>query len=128
MFAHRRDRGRPWRDRRRIGRLLIALLTLPAAGPATAGTLSLATGLDVSSGKYGEAVPTTIVNPSLAIKYLESEWAIGMTVPYLQTSGPSNIVPGLGTSVSSLQRHRGSPEKASVMSRSGRAGPSSPSA
>jgi hypothetical protein len=79
-----------------------AILTLLAAGrPAAAGTLSLATGLDVSSGKYGEALPTTIVSPSLAIKYLESEWAIGAAVPYLDTNGPSNVVPGLGASGSS---------------------------
>jgi hypothetical protein len=81
-----------------------ALLSLPAAGgSAAAGTLSLAAGLDVSSGKCGEAVPTTIVSPSLAIKYLEKDWAIGATVPYLDTNGPSNVIPGLGASGSGLQ-------------------------
>jgi hypothetical protein len=102
MLAPRRERGLA---RRRLAWLTgAALLTLPAAGgPAAPGTLSLASGLDVSSGEYGEAVPTTIVNPSLAIKYLEKDWAIGATVPYLETNGPSNVVPGLGAPGSGLR-------------------------
>jgi hypothetical protein len=101
MSADLRERGR----RRRCCAWLTsaALLTLPVARPAAAGTLSLATGLDVSSGKYGQAVPTTIVSPSLAIKYLESNWAIGASLPYLGTNGASNVVPGLGVPGSVLQ-------------------------
>ena len=105
MPADRRVRGRLWRARRPRAWLTgLALSILPAAGgPAAAGTLSLATGLDVSSGKYGEALSTTIVNPSLAIKYLETDWAIGATLPYLATNGPSNVVPGLGAPGSGSQ-------------------------
>jgi len=86
---------RPWRADCRTAAMALAAL-LAAGGRAAAGTLSLATGLDVSSGNYGEATPTTIVSPSLAIRYLERDWAIGGTLPYLETSGPGNVVPGLG--------------------------------
>jgi hypothetical protein len=81
-------------------------------GPACAGTLSLATGLDVSSGNYGEALPTAIVSPNFAIKYYEKDWAVGASTPYLETSGPGNVVPGLG-------RLGSSPPTAPVVTRDG---------
>jgi hypothetical protein len=88
---------RQCRCRRKTELAGIALLSLSCTGlPAAAGTLSLATGLDVSSGNYGEAVPTTIVSPNLAVKYLEKDWAIGASAPYLALTGPGNVIPGLG--------------------------------
>ena len=93
-----RNQPQPWRPCRGKARFAgTLLLSLFGAGaPAVAGTLSLATGMDVSSGNYGEAPTTTIVNPSLAIKYLEKNWAIGASTPYLDTTGPGNVIPGLG--------------------------------
>jgi hypothetical protein len=90
-------------DRRqlRLGRTRLAgaavLSLVGAGGPALAGTLSLATGLDISSGNYGEGLTTTIVTPDLVVKYLEKNWAIGASTPYLETTGPGNVVPGLGS-------------------------------
>jgi hypothetical protein len=103
--------GRPCRGNARFaGSVFLCLFGVNPS--AAAGTLSLTTGMDVSSGNYGEALTTTIVSPSLAIKYLEKDWAIGASTPYLDTNGPGNVIPGLG-------RLGSSPQTAPLVTREG---------
>ena len=74
---------------------LLALLLI--SRPAPAGDLLLSTGMDVSTGNYGDVKPTTIVSPTLTVKYRTEDWVIGASGPYLRSTGPDNVVPGLGT-------------------------------
>jgi hypothetical protein len=112
----RGDRHRRNRRPARLGRIGLAggavLSLVCQGGPSLAGAVSLATGLDISSGGYGEALPTTIVTPDLAIKYVDKSWAIGASTPYLETTGPGNVVPGLG-------RLGSSPQTAPLVTRDG---------
>lgn len=57
---------------------------------------SLATGMDYSSGKYGGTQSTNMVYVPVTGKYQGKAWTLKLTVPYLQISGPSNVVKGVG--------------------------------
>ena len=60
------------------------------------GSLSVATGFDYSSGKYGTANTTNILSIPVVGKYETGLWTLKLTLPYLRISGASGVVPGLG--------------------------------
>jgi len=70
-----------------------ALATLPVA--AEPG-FSLTTGLDYSTGKYGGTETTEIFYIPFTGKYEADEYTLKLTVPYLQVTGPGNVVRDVG--------------------------------
>lgn len=62
---------------------------------ATAETpkLVFSTGLDYSSGKYGQAEDTKITYVPFTGKYEVDRWTFKATVPYIQIEGPANVTP-----------------------------------
>jgi len=72
----------------RIG--LIAALFAPAL--AGAEGLTLATGFDYTSGKYGGSETTDMLYVPLIGKYDMGRWAFKATVPYVRVTGPGNVV------------------------------------
>ena len=70
-----------------------ALAALPAA--AEPG-FSLTTGLDYSTGKYGGTESTDILYIPLTGKYETDKFTLKLTVPYLQITGPGNVVRDVG--------------------------------
>jgi len=70
-----------------------ALATLPVA--AEPG-FSLTTGLDYSTGKYGGTETTEIYYVPVTGKYEADEYTLKLTVPYLEVTGPGNVLIDLG--------------------------------
>lgn len=67
-----------------------------AAGAETNSTFTLTSGLDYSSGKYGESDKTEIVSVPIVAKYETGSWTLKLTVPYVTIHGPGNVVPSIG--------------------------------
>ncbi len=77
-----------------------AALLSCAAGAAQGDVLwRFTTGLDLSTGKYGEAKITDVWDAPLTIKAIAGNWTFSATAHYLEISGPANIAiidPGAG--------------------------------
>jgi len=86
----------------RVGRLSAAIVAItfcmtgPSSRSAGADELSLSAGSDFSSGSYGLAQSTKVLSNTLLIKYEADRWSVGVTLPYLRTDGPGNVIPGIG--------------------------------
>lgn len=70
-----------------------ALATLPVT--AEPG-FSFTTGLDYSTGKYGGTETTDIFYFPFTGKYEADEYTLRLTVPYLQVTGPGNVIRDVG--------------------------------
>ncbi|MGQ0532151.1 MAG: hypothetical protein ACT4OF_05585 [Caulobacteraceae bacterium] len=78
----------------RLGQLLLGASILACfAGPARA-EWSFSTGVDYTSGDYGEAENTTIYQVPFSAAYRGEGWAFAVTVPYVDLKGTGNIIPG----------------------------------
>jgi hypothetical protein len=73
-----------------------AALYLATAGAAQAGNFSLGAGVDYSSGKYGDVTSTDILYVPFTGKYETDSWIFKLTVPYIEITGPGNVVRDVG--------------------------------
>lgn len=48
--------------------------------------------MDYSSGKYGDTRHTETLYMPIGIKYEVSDWTLRATIPYVETSGPADVV------------------------------------
>ena len=83
---------------------------LPAA--AQEGSFSVGGGFDFSSGDYGTSSTTDIFSIPVFGKYETGPWIFKLTVPYIQISGPGNVIPGVGR----VNAVRGNPNAAPTTS------------
>ncbi len=74
----------------------LVAVAFPAAQAADSGQLSLSTGFDYSSGKYGGATNTDILYIPVIAKYETGPWSLKLTVPYIRVTGPGNVVKDIG--------------------------------
>lgn len=79
-----------------VGGLL--LIGAPTAHAATTdnGQFSLSAGADYSSGKYGTDATTEIWSVPFTAEYQANDWTFKLVVPYVNVSGPGNVIPGVG--------------------------------
>ena len=89
----------------RRGSALAAFLTAPIiflAGAAHAEThtytpktfytrVSFASGVDFSSGDYGEAMDTEVVSVPLSARVTTNDWSFRVSIPYLSITGPADV-------------------------------------
>ena len=68
--------------------IVIALLA-PCFGMATAGELSLTTGLDTSIGKYGSTASTVVRYLPFIVKYEQGRSTFKATLPYVSITSPA---------------------------------------
>jgi hypothetical protein len=93
----------------RVAAAVFALVTMmaslaaaqpsPAASdsaPLAGGTLTLSAGIDYSTGKYGDVTSTDILYVPVAAKYEIDKWILKLTVPFIQVTGPGNVVRDVG--------------------------------
>ncbi len=78
---------------------IAACLTIVPALPSQAATLSLTSGLDYSTGKYGGTNSTDVTYIPVTAKYATSNWLLKLTVPYISITGPANTTPNIGQAV-----------------------------
>ena len=69
-----------------------ASVIFQAAHAEEAGKLSLETGMDFNTGKYGGSQSTDILYVPFTSKYQGKEWTLRLTVPYIQITGPASII------------------------------------
>lgn len=82
-----------------LGAALLVLLTLSQSGNAAQGAYSLSSGIDYSSGQYGEPAATEVTYIPFTGKYETERWILKLTVPYISISGPGNVIPNIGQAV-----------------------------
>lgn len=71
------------------------LLTMMSAQPSRVladGSFTLTSGVDYSSGKYGQSQSTDITYIPLIAKYETDNTTVKLTVPWLQITGPGDVV------------------------------------
>jgi hypothetical protein len=64
----------------------------PAPPAPDWGRVSLSSGVDYSSGSYGETDKTQIWYVPLSVRYERGAWEGRLTVPYLRVTGPGALV------------------------------------
>ncbi len=77
------------------GSLALGLATAHAATPEH-GPWNLSAGFDYSSGKYGLDTTTDVWSVPLTLGYTGDRWAFRLSVPYIDVSGSSDVIPGIG--------------------------------
>lgn len=82
-----------------LGVALLVLLTLSQSGMAAQGAYSLSSGVDYSSGKYGEPTATEVTYVPFTGRYETDSWIFKLTVPYISITGPGNVIPNIGQNV-----------------------------
>ena len=102
--------------------IIFPLLAGLAIAPCHADSaLTLSTGLDYSSGKYGEATRTETMVVPLGIKYEVGDWTLRATIPYVESNGPSTVS-GSGPDRVTIDNGSNVRRKASGLGESPRAG------
>jgi hypothetical protein len=74
----------------------LAMIPCQSVYAANNGKFSLATGLHYSTGTYGGSQSTDILYIPVTGKYEWHSWDFKLTVPYLQITGPGNVIKGVG--------------------------------
>jgi Putative MetA-pathway of phenol degradation len=70
----------------------VQALTSRAAHAASWESLKVFTGVDYSSGDYGETTNTDIVYVPLTVKYETGPWTLRATTSYIRIHGPANVI------------------------------------
>ena len=76
---------------------LFETVAIHAAYAEENGKVSLETGVNYYTGKYGGTQSTDILYIPITWKYTGKTWTLKLTVPYLRISGPINVVNGVGS-------------------------------
>ena len=74
----------------------LALTSSRVAVAAEGGKFTLETGVHYNTGKYGGTQSTDILYVPVTGIYRSGLWTMKLTVPYLQITGPSNVINGVG--------------------------------
>ena len=69
------------------------LFPVSEACAAEEDSLSMAVGIDYSSGKYGSADTTDILSIPVSGMYKSGSWLLKLTVPYIRISGKGDVLP-----------------------------------
>ncbi len=78
-------------------RLPMYLLGVLAASPALADSyFGATTGIDYSTGKYGNAASSDILYVPVTGKYVSDDLTLKLTVPYISVTGPGGVILGMG--------------------------------
>jgi len=78
----------------KIARLFAASISLLPFNTHAEGTFSLTSGVDYSSGKYGQLVSTDITYIPFIAKYESGNSTLKLTVPWVEITGPGDVVGG----------------------------------
>jgi hypothetical protein len=93
-------------------RHMIAIVCLATMTPmfARADGLRTEIGVDYTTGTYGGELSTNILAVPLSVGYVHKSWAVKATLPWLQVSGPGNVIPGLTPIVQDRRNGASKPE------------------
>lgn len=71
--------------------LPLALFSLAAQSQA-GGIISASSGIDYSSGKYGDSQRTETLYVPLGLKYENADWTLRAVIPYIHSRGPASSI------------------------------------
>ena len=112
-------------DSKTIGLLAIAATCgIACAKDAAAAQLQLSTGVEYSSGNYGETTSTTAIVVPFSAKVSFGSLALRASVPYLNLRGPTNVAPVIDGGGGDRSSNSGSGSSGSSGSGSGGGGSS----
>jgi hypothetical protein len=74
----------------------VAVAAILFSQSAFADGVTVKTGYDYSSGKYGTSTTTEIASVPLIASYEKDDWSFKAVMPYVRISGASNVILGLG--------------------------------
>lgn len=77
-----------------ISAIFVSAISFHASSSHADGTLSLTTGADYSSGKYGQSKSTQMTYIPFIGKFENEDITLKLTVPWLQITGPGDVVGG----------------------------------
>ena len=78
------------------GLLLVGAPAAHAAGSTDNDQFSVSAGANYSSGKYGSTSTTDIWSVPVTGEYDTGNWTFKLVVPYVNVSGPGDVIPGVG--------------------------------
>jgi hypothetical protein len=67
------------------------VLAAVQAGAAHADSWRVTSGVDYSSGMYGESRATDVLAVPMTAKYVNGRWSFRASIPYLSVDGPANV-------------------------------------
>lgn len=73
-----------------------ATFPVPSAFAEENGKFSLEAGMDYNTGNYGSTQSSSILYVPVTGRYQGKSWSMKLTVPYLEISGPYNVINGIG--------------------------------
>lgn len=80
-------------------RIIFACITLYSNNLLAEGKLTLTSGVDYSSGKYGQSQSTEIICVPIIAKYEFANTTFKLNVPWLQITGPGDVVGGVSSPI-----------------------------
>ena len=83
-----------YKTRLRITNLLFSTISLLPIASYAEGKLSLTSGVDYSTGKYGQSESTDITYIPFIAKYDTGNTTLKLTVPWVKITGPGDVVGG----------------------------------
>jgi hypothetical protein len=72
-------------------RILGALCLISVLPCHAESSVTVSTGIDYSTGKYGATESTDTLYMPFGVKYETGDWTLRATIPYVETNGPSNV-------------------------------------
>ncbi|TAL74917.1 MAG: transporter [Rhodanobacter sp.] len=86
----------------------LLLVGVPVAYAADApDQFSVSAGANYSSGKYGTNTTTDIWSVPITGEYTTGDWTFKLVVPYINISGPGDVIPGVGQVHNNNPKSRG---------------------
>lgn len=87
--------------------LLLLGLSTQVARADDSGHVTASAGVDYSAGKYGTPFDTEIWDVPFSVGYQADRWSVKLTVPFIDISGASDVIPGIGRVKDSNPHGRG---------------------
>lgn len=78
-----------------VSALGLIAFTAGAHGEEQGSALKLTTGLDISTGRYGESSNTDILVVPLTLSYAQFPWKFTAGAAYFDVDGPGNVIVGI---------------------------------
>lgn len=78
---------------------LLSVVSMQSVHGEVNDKFTFETGMEYFSGNYGTAQHTDVLYVPVTGKYRSKDWSLKMTIPYLEITGTSSVVNGIGQTV-----------------------------
>jgi hypothetical protein len=75
---------------------VFGFLTMQSAPAVADEYIQIGLGFDYSDGDYGDIEDTEIIAAPLSVKYIDEDFFVRASLPYLRIKGPGGVIPGDG--------------------------------